>query len=335
MGEKDERVRSVLLDIRAIAERLERTALALEEFVFGDLDPSSVKWMEWRDTKGFANLRLVAAAPDVSEMLAERLFKAIPAVILTSATLTTNQTFAFARQRLGLTDHLLDGKEVREAAYQSPFAFERQVLLAIPRDMPAPNQPGFISAAAQPIFEATEASDGNVFALFTSFSMLNQCHSLLKERLESRGYPVFRQGESNRDKLLEDFKRTDRSILFGTDSFWEGVDVVGDALRCVIIARLPFRVPTEPIIQARTQAIEEGGGNPFIEYTVPQAIVKFKQGIGRLIRHRKDRGCILCLDSRLLTKPYGRAFLNSLPTCMQSFEDRAVIPSRMKSFYAA
>lgn len=329
----DEKSRSVLIDIRAIADRLEGTAAALEDFVFGDLTPTTVKWIESYVNRGFANLRLVSAALDVSYLLAERLFKNVPAVVLTSATLTTHQNFQFVRQRLGLTEQLLDGKEVREAAYRSPFAFEKQALLAVPRDMPAPNEPGFVAAAAEAIFEGVEASDGNAFVLFTSFSMLNQCYSILAERLKARGLVPMKQGETDRDKLLARFKETDRSVLFGTDSFWEGVDVVGEALRCVIIARLPFRVPTEPIIQARTEAIAEAGGNPFFDYTVPQAIVKFKQGIGRLIRHRQDRGCILCLDSRLLTKSYGRSFLKSLPDCLQSFDDRVTVVARMKEFY--
>jgi ATP-dependent DNA helicase DinG len=144
---------------------------------------------------------------------------------------------------------------------------------------------------------------------------------------------VLKQGDNNRQTLLQEFKTIDRSVLFGTDSFWEGVDVVGEALRCVIIVKLPFKVPTEPIIQARTEAITARGGDPFMEYSLPQAIVKFKQGVGRLIRNRRDRGCILCLDQRLLTKQYGKQFLNSLPACPQVKGSAAEIHQAMIDFY--
>ncbi len=144
---------------------------------------------------------------------------------------------------------------------------------------------------------------------------------------------MFKQGDDNRQALLNKFKATERSVLFGTDSFWEGVDVAGDALRCVVIVKLPFKVPTEPIIQARTEAILEKGGDPFIDYTVPHAVVKFKQGFGRLIRNRWDRGCIVCLDTRLVTKRYGEYFLNSLPQCEKVFVNGELLWPKMAEFY--
>ena len=154
-----------------------------------------------------------------------------------------------------------------------------------------------------------QTSHGNAFVLFTSYSMLKTCYELLEERLKANRYIALKQGDDNRQSLLNKFKSKERSVLFGTDSFWEGVDVVGDALRCVIIVKLPFQVPSEPIIQARTEAITAKRGNPFLEYSVPNAIVKFKQGFGRSRRNKQDRGCIVCLDKRLIDKSYGRLFL--------------------------
>ncbi len=313
------------VDTKAISRRILRLAELLNDFAFGEIDNKAIKWIE----SAAFNIKLMTAAIDVSTLLKERLFDVIPSVVLTSATLTTGGTFDFIRQRLGLDEH-----KIYTATYPSPFSFDTQALFAVPTDMPPPNAPNFTGTAAEMIVSAARASGGGAFVLFTSFRMLSDCHALVADRLEEEGYVVLRQGAMGRQKLIERFREEEGAILFGTDSFWEGVDVMGDALRLVIIAKLPFRVPTEPIVQARCEAIEEKGQNPFMSYTVPQAIVKLKQGIGRLIRHRQDRGCILCLDSRLLTKPYGRVFLHSLPECRQVFEPKENVVSQLEYFYS-
>jgi ATP-dependent DNA helicase DinG len=187
--------------------------------------------------------------------------------------------------------------------------------------------------ANENIFAAIQASQGQAFVLFTSYTMLEQSYTALKERLESSGYPILKQGDAQRNQLLHQFIQTKRSVLFGTSSFWEGIDVAGDALRCVIMVKLPFKVPNEPIVAARTEFILQEGGNPFIEYSVPNAIVKFKQGFGRLIRNRWDRGCIVCLDTRLINKSYGQLFLNSLPPCGKFFGKSVDAKERMVQFY--
>ena len=184
---------------------------------------------------------------------------------------------------------------------------------SIPTDLPEPGKPGFSEAVRDAVEKALLCSQGRSFVLFTSYALLRQVHDELSPILEAQHLRCLRQGQENRHQLLKRFAEDENSILFGTDSFWEGVDVPGRSLEQVIIARLPFRVPTEPVLEARAQAIEQRGGDPFMEYTVPQAVIRFKQGFGRLIRHRNDRGVVMILDTRVVKRGYGRMFLRSLP----------------------
>jgi ATP-dependent DNA helicase DinG len=179
--------------------------------------------------------------------------------------------------------------------------------------MPEPTAPGFREALEHHILKAVTISRGGAFILFTSYDLLNRVYQALSPVLARQGLTSLKQGETGRHTLLTQFRKEGNAVLFGTDSFWEGVDVQGEALSLVIITRLPFRVPTEPILEARAEHISAGGGDPFMEYTVPQAVIKFKQGFGRLIRSKEDRGAVLILDSRVLTRNYGRIFLRSLP----------------------
>jgi ATP-dependent DNA helicase DinG len=292
-----------------------------------------VRWIEAQMLKSFLNVHIADAELNIAKALADFLFSKFDSVILCSATLTTNKKFDFVKHRLGLKEQYFESLHLTENIYESPFNYKQQALLVIPNDIPNPLDPKFTEAAVEKIWETIQISQGNAFVLFTSYGMLKTCCSRLEKRLNEHRYPVFKQGDNNRQTLLKKFKETDRSVLFGTDSFWEGVDVAGDSLRCVIIVKLPFKVPTEPIIQARTEAIIARGGDPFMEYSLPNAIVKFKQGFGRLIRNKKDRGCIVCLDTRLITKKYGQQFLNSLPNCQQIIAPSEQIRSHMKEFY--
>lgn len=328
-----EQTKSIRFDIQALSFRLETANSLLNNFFSHGRDTSKVRWIESQPMKTLTNVHLVDADLDVSQALVDFLFSKFSTIILCSATMTSNQQFNFIRQRLGLNQKLLPRRIVTEHIYDSPFDYHKQALLAIPTDMPPPTHVDFNEIAYENIWNAIEASHGHAFVLFTSFSMLQSCYDALASRLESHHYPIFKQGDQNRQELLNKFKKTKRAVLFGTDSFWEGVDVVGDALRCVIIVKLPFRVPSEPIIQARTEDIIERGGNPFLEYAVPHAIVKFKQGFGRLIRHKWDRGCIVCLDTRLVTKSYGNLFLNSLPNCQKAFMNASMLWPRIAEFY--
>ncbi len=328
-----EQTKGILFEIEALGVRLSAASLILQQFVQNAPSPSKVRWIEAQMLKNMINVCLADAELDVAKALVEYLFSKFNSVILCSATLTTNKQFDFIKKRLGLTSEFAENLSVKENIYDSPFDYQKQALFAIPIDIPTPLESTFTVAATEKIWEAIQISHGNAFVLFTSFAMLKTCYQILQPRFLEYKIPVFKHGDDNRQMLLDKFKNTDRSVLFGTDSFWEGVDVVGDALRCVIIVKLPFKVPTEPITQARAEAILAKGGDPFMEYSLPNAIVKFKQGVGRLIRKKSDRGCIICLDTRLITKKYGQQFLNSLPKCQQIFATSDQLRIHMQDFY--
>lgn len=326
--------KSVRVDLMAAASRLDLFGGRLERFMMEDTEDKKVHWVEIASKGSTVDVRLLAAERDISKLLFENIFERLSSTILCSATLSTQKSFQYVKQRVGLLGAAQEAfRTTLEKIYDSPFDFQKQVLLGIPVDMPLPDHPKFLEALKAAVFELVKASRGNAFVLFTSYSMLKACYEALSADLQAQGFHVLKQGDDQRNVLLKRFKEQDGSVLFGTDSFWEGVDVVGDALRCVIIAKLPFQVPTEPIAEARTEAITARGGNPFMEYSTPKAIVKFKQAFGRLIRHKEDRGCVICLDARLLKKSYGQLFLKSLPECMQVFAPLAEVAEKMKSFY--
>jgi len=328
-----EQTKSIRVDILGLLVRIDEMTALLGQFLAPQPDPNKVRWIESQKMKTLTNIHLVDADLDVSKVLNEFLFSKFSTIVLCSATLTTNRQFDFFRHRLGLTPELLQKRISTESMYASPFDYQKQVMFGIPTDMPLPTDENFNKASHDHIWKAVEASQGNAFVLFTSYTMLNQCYEALAERCQEKGYTLMKQGDANRHALLTMFKNTDRSILLGTSSFWEGVDVAGDALRCVVIVKLPFQVPSEPIVQARTEAIESAGGNPFIEYSVPEAIVRFKQGFGRLIRNKWDRGCVICLDTRLLQKQYGKLFLDSLPECGRLYAPGTTLYPAMREFY--
>jgi ATP-dependent DNA helicase DinG len=271
----------------------------LEVFRTGTLE-NYVSWIERRGRGVF----LEACPIDVSGMLRERLFDRVPSCVLTSATLTVGESFEYIRRRIGFTE----GNELR---LQTEFNMRKQTLLYTPKQMPDYRHPSYLSRAVEEIRAILRASAGRAFVLFTSYQQMEKAFELLSGNLP---FPCLIQGRGGgKGRLIEEFKMTPNAVLFATSSFWQGVDVKGEALSAVIIDKLPFQVPSDPLVAARAGNIERSGGNAFAEYQVPNAILRLKQGFGRLIRSKSDRGILAILDGRLTTRPYGRLFLASMP----------------------
>jgi ATP-dependent DNA helicase DinG len=279
-------------------------------FLFESNERNYVYWYERRNKGVF----LAATPIDVSQILRERLFEAVDTVILTSATLTVAGRFEFIRQRMGV-DH------AKECQLSPEFDYEQQALLYLPQYMPDVRDPGFAAKATEQIVSLLELSQGRAFCLFTSYAQMNELFERVRNQVE---FPLLRQGTAPRSTLLERFKNTPNSVLFATASFWQGVDVPGEQLSCVIVDRLPFAVPSDPVVAARVRALQEDGRNPFSEFQVPEAVLALKQGFGRLIRTKTDRGVLALLDTRISRMPYGKIFIESLPPYRRTQDLREV-----------
>jgi ATP-dependent DNA helicase DinG len=268
-------------------------------FLFESNEQNYVYWYERRNKGVF----LAATPIDISQILREHLFDAFDTVILTSATLTVAGRFEFIRQRMGV-DH------AKECQLPPEFDYEHQALLYLPERIPDVRDPGFAAKAAEQIVALLELTQGRAFCLFTSYVQMNDLFERVRNQVD---FPLLLQGTAPRTTLLERFKNTPNSVLFATASFWQGVDVPGEQLSCVIVDRLPFAVPSDPIVAARVRALQEEGRNPFSEFQVPEAVLALKQGFGRLIRTKTDRGVLALLDTRISRMPYGKIFFESLP----------------------
>jgi ATP-dependent DNA helicase DinG len=302
-----------LLELNGALNRLLSAVEALRiGFAPGD-DSVLVRWLERRSQAGGeANIQVRAAPVDLSEVMRDALFDRVDSAILTSATLATREGFGFVRRRLGLTS----GIRIREEMHASPFDYESQAMIAVPTDLPVPGageNGAFDRATADVVAELTATTGGGVFVLFTSYRSLRNVATDLRRRGLHNRWPLFVQGEGARTRLLEAFVGSGNGVLLGVSSFWEGVDVPGDPLRGIVISKLPFKVPSEPLTAARIEAIERNGGNSFMQYLLPHAALRLKQGFGRLIRSQSDRGAVVLLDRRVLERGYGRFFLDSLP----------------------
>lgn len=271
---------------------------AIKFFLEGN-QPQFVYWTERRGRGTY----LQATPIEVSNILSTKLFENVPSVILTSATLAVSGDFEFLQQRIGLPS-------VRSLVVASPFDYQKQSLFYVPQHLPDPRNAGFSAAAAMEIVRLLKLSQGRAFCLFTSYQQMRQIFDRVSPLIP---YPSFLQGTKPRNALLDDFRATPNAVLFATSSFWQGVDVQGDQLSCVIIDKLPFAVPTDPVVQARTNQIKQSGGEPFREYQIPQAAIALKQGFGRLIRSKQDRGVLTLLDVRITATKYGQIFFDSLP----------------------
>jgi len=306
------------IELNAAADRCDALADQLQSWVRQSVD-EQVYWVE-SEEKGRKRIRLASAPLDVGPTLRRVLFDRVPTCVLTSATLCVGSPpkFDFLKARLGLT-------KAETLALGSPFDYPNQVKIHLARNLPDPSsQPqDFERQVIRAIAHYIDQTRGKAFVLFTSYKMLDAAARALTPWLAERNIALFAQSDGMpRSKMVEAFKADVHSVIFGADSFWQGVDVPGESLSNVIIVRLPFSVPSHPLLEARLEDIRKRGGNPFVEYQIPEAVIKLKQGFGRLIRSRSDRGIVAILDPRVLTKPYGKTFLKSLPECERIVDRR-------------
>ena len=334
----DEELAPLMSEMGSVIRRLQSAGDGLRRALTPPPDDDSVRWIEVR---GREKVVAVSSVPlDLAPILREDLFKRLDSTIVTSATLTASSgdvvsdrhRFDFLAQRLGLDDSDLPPTT---GVFASPFDFASQALLAIPSDVPAPNvdQDGHRKALTRIVLDVAEASNGGLFVLFTSHREVRQLAQELRSRGAERRWPLLVHGDESRDALLTRFRDSGQAILLGTASFWEGVDVPGDALRGLVIAKLPFRVPTEPVTAAQCEAIAARGGDAFAEYMLPHASLRLKQGFGRLIRTGTDRGVVVIADPRIVTKRYGRGMLEMLPPAERAIAKWTVLEERVREFY--
>jgi len=318
-------------DVFTLARRAQQLQAQLG-FLMENEDPNTVFWIERRSGRGVAgggrrraaeekgtgggrgHVFLQATPIDIGPILRECLWSKLETAVLTSATLAVGGGFDYIRQRLGL-DH------ARELVIPSHFDYENQAILYVPPNLPDPRTPQFTALATEVVRRLLEITRGRAFVLFTSYAQMNEIYERLLGVIE---FPLLKQGDAPKSALLDEFRLTPNAVLFGTSSFWQGVDVQGEQLSCVIIDRLPFAVPSDPVVAARVKAIDRAGGNAFSDYQVPSAVITLKQGFGRLIRSLNDRGLLALLDNRILKKSYGRVFVESLPNYARTTDLRKV-----------
>jgi ATP-dependent DNA helicase DinG len=288
-------------ELRTVARRAHEMSFELRTILSDEPTGDYACWAERRDR----NVMLHASPVDIGPMVRSRLYEKVPAVVFTSATLSSGGNFDYFKSRLGLDDEF----PASEFILDSPFDYARQTMLYIPKSIPEPNSPGFTDAMATNVTEILKRTSGRAFVLFTSYRNMEAVHRKVDGSVP---FPLLIQGSKPKTHLLREFRENPGSVLFATASFWEGVDVQGEALSCVIIDRLPFASPNDPIVSARLAKLRKQNMEPFYSFQVPMAVIALKQGLGRLIRTRSDRGVLCILDSRILTKPYGRIFLRSL-----------------------
>ena len=305
-------LRGLLTDLHGALRDIQGQKNLLRQLLL-EQNMERIYWMELdaRSTRKAVRINMVPM--DVAPLLQEHFFAKKESVVLTSATLSVNQSFSYVVKRMGL-----QVEKVETEIHDSPFDYQKQALLCVPADLPAlnaQNEEQFIEKITDALVQTAIATNGRMLVLFTSHQMLRRVYEGMKDRLTSEGFCLLGHGidSSSRSKLTKQFKMTPKSVLLGSSSFWEGVDIPGDDLSCLIIVRLPFWPPTHPVVEARSEHIKRNKGNPFMELSIPQAVIRFKQGFGRLVRSRTDRGVILVFDKRLVEARYGKYFIKSLP----------------------
>lgn len=292
--------------LQAFSGRAQTLDGALDEI----LSPQEANWLKWYERRK-RGVVLHASPLDVAGSMEEMLYEHVKRLVFTSATLSTNGNFSYFRSRLGLSDPVIEG------IFPSHFDFKTQTLMYVPEDLPLPNDARFGPQIAERIAEILKITSGRALVLFTSYYNLHRVHELLEGKMP---YTIYKQGDAPKSVILERFRQDIHSVLLATGSFWQGVDVPGESLSCLIIDKLPFDSPGDPLVAARIESIRDGGGNPFMDYQLPSAIISLKQGLGRLIRNSSDLGVLCVLDIRMIKSRYGRHFFESLPPIPLSHE---------------
>ena len=342
-----EKIGNIVVEVNAVRERIDSLAANLNFFFH--TSEGFCRWVEYESSRRgkTETISLCIAPIDIREEMRSAVYDISRTIVMTSATLTVQNNFHFILDRLGLEyDAKLSPAEKRDAnapppapdrvrplQLGTPFDYEKQAFVGIPSDFPEPNDSAYSMQLGAIVPEIVKIAGGGAFVLFTSYRLLNSIYNQTLSQINNLGYSCLKQGDGPRHRILEKFVRDKSSVLFATSSFWEGVDVKGEPLRCLILTRLPFRVPTEPLLQARAEALREQGRDPFRELDLPSAVIKFRQGFGRLIRSSADIGAVIILDRRVISKYYGRVFLSSLPTKSIMRKPRGEILENMKNFF--
>lgn len=339
---EDELDNSVIYEAKAVLRRIEDMVLVCQNFTVWDEHPESVFWIQAKRLppvlaknaalQGSSNpfyYELTETPLDIAPMMNKGVYEPMKTVVCTSATISISSSFDFWKKRVGI--NFVEKERVKSGTFASPFPYEKNMFFAVPSDAPFPDRDNFQSYIEDSIVDLIQAAGGRALVLFTSYDSLRHACDTARTRLRASGISVLRQGEDDRFRLLSSFKEDVSSCLFATDSFWEGVDVPGQSLSLVIIVKLPFGVPSDPVFAARSEQISKRGGFPFMELSVPDAVIKFRQGFGRLIRRGDDRGAVVAFDRRLIEKSYGRSFTSSIPKCEIMYKPLKEIIERIHS----
>jgi ATP-dependent DNA helicase DinG len=315
---------------KALLRRLEAIGSAAGSFMEYQERPEEIFWIERRGAQGDSWVKFTITPLDVAPSLKEALFEPNKTVVCVSATLTIADSFQYWQRRSGLA--FAGHREILSGIFPSPFPYAKAVLLGCPQDAPLPESGTYRNFIDHSVTRLIESSGGSALVLFTSYQALTSAYNTAAPILEEQGIKCLKQGDDDRTRLLQTFLNDESSVLFATDSFWEGVDAPGDTLLLVILCRLPFRPPDDPVFEARSEAIEQRGGSSFMELSLPEAVMKFKQGFGRLMRRSSDHGVVVVLDGRIIHKRYGEIFLRSLPETKKSFVEFSGMLNHIESF---
>jgi ATP-dependent DNA helicase DinG len=328
--EKKNSEHELIPEIKNLIIYLAGYSVLLHDFSIFAEDQKKIYWLQKQRTlKNEYYVTLIQTPLSVDTCMQAWVFEPYKSAVLISATLAINNSFSYFKSRMGL----LKDERVQEVQFHSPFPYEDTALLAIPEDAPDNTQKNWQQYINATILSLIRASKGSALVLFTSYDSLSAAWNYCKPMLDNENILALCQGQDSRSRLLDKFRDQVTSVLFATDSFWEGVDAPGETLKHLIIAKLPFRHPNDPVYLARSRHLESKGKNPFMELSLPDAVIRFKQGFGRLIRHSTDTGVVTVLDSRLIKKPYGEMFIKSVPKTQKAIKDTAKMIERVEAFF--